>query len=884
MKIKLDQEGRYCSYSEPEQPRQPENKQEHSTLGEGGIVDKLQAAVYNSGEQVISTLKEKRLANEKNEGFKQAQVALQELGHFCYNIGFAGEQSCGKSTVINSLLRYPMMPTSQLTTTATVVKLSYSEHLRIQAKDEDSGKTVLDYDCVMPQGAQEVFRERFAKLLDYGVEAMNKLVMETFQAFTDVNVLDSSDLKPADMDLVPENPRHVMFLLLVLLAVYVGQNDSSWGADTKALMDKRAELLGMLGIPQNTVNISVHAKADFEVLKSGLVITDLPGLGSNAGNQVVDGRKVKGHDEITKKAIQECDAMVFLGTPENRHAGYDALREMLTNAKIKQAVYKGNRIIAVLNQADRCGVAQLKNALKDFCTALDAVGVNKKPEEILTYSGIAGEYKFEEVPFQRTLLYNREYREADLRADAEANGDSFEELKSDEVARLKRQLKRSYDSSGIEKLLNLFRTDYVEQGKYIKSTNALQALRELVVGSVNTLEQIAKNCDLLCNTHNALQSDMMEKVKIAVEKPLAEAQEKINKEISRTSKDMETDLGYYTQEVPQLYINAFDTGLTAYKQDLLNCMNGFRLTYVGLGSRARIDQAGSQNRRIYLDLQDKMKALPVSLTEVNIQYEKILDIVRGKIDRFYEDALDGFSGLSEATKFSLDGVIQEARKSSISEKEIEALKILRDQMVEFIEKQLGLVGTQFSRHQNATTDAMSKVVQKIFDLNDQMVGQFTTSSLTALKKKVAPGGIFVAKEFVMVDGADGLKTEVGQMRLTEEERQIIAGNVDAGVNAIVHNEITTWINDLYVIATAYATLQSQIQVPLEDMISSMGKSAQENADKAESVRKQIEEWKNVTTHLNGSVCSVLEEACAHLDDREPINNQMKKNVFFGCFA
>lgn len=868
---------------QPGKVQKSDNMQQEIHFTEDGVVDKLQGTVYNTGTRVLSVLKDKKLIDEQNAGYAQARAALKELGHFSYNIGFAGEQSCGKSTVINSLLRYPLMPTCKLTTTAVVVQLAYSNHLRVRAVDGDSRNVVLDYDCEIPKdtAAQKQFRERFDKLLDYGVDAMRELVMETFQPFTDVDVRKTFP-QLSDMDMSPENPRHVMILLFVLLAVYVGQNDKDWDEQKEKLMQKRAQLFRFLGIPKETVNIAIYAQADFELLKSGLVITDLPGLGSNAGTQEINGRKVKGHDDITKEAIQDCDAMVFLSTPENRQAGYKVLTEMLSNAKIKQSVYKGDRIIAVLNKADRCGETERITVLQNFCAALASVGVNKESKDIIPYSGIAGELRFEDVPFERTLLYKEEVDEDDLRKKALRKGKDFEELKEDAVDDLKYEAEESYQKSGIEKLLNLFRTSYVEQGKYIKSTAALQALREMVVSTVNSLEQMAKNCDLLCQSHNALQTGMVEKVKTAVEAPLSAAYTQTDIGIGRTSSDILQELSFYTSSVADLYIKAFEAGLTDYKIRLSDCMTGFDLTWLGLGSKARIDVPGSTNRQVYLNLQDEMKSLPIFLTEVNQQYEKILDLVRTKIDRFYEDAVDSLAHLSDDTRHSLDGVILDAKKSRISEEEIATLEMMKEQMVAFVKTSQDLVVNQFNRQQGAITAAMQNVVKAVFNLNDTMVGQFTSATQGELNNRLSTGAIFSSRDYVLIDGSDGLKAAVNHLSLTEQEKDIIRTNVDARVNAIVKNEISNWIDDLYMIVTAYSTLQGQIQVPLEDMINSMGQTVEQNAAKAEALRKQIGDWTETVQALNEAVCPTLKEACTYINDREPVNIQMQENVFFGC--
>ena len=868
-----------------QKPENPDTQPEICFTGDSKI-DILQSAVYNAVKASLSMVGQEKLLNEQNqESFNQARKALQELGHFSYNIGFAGEQSSGKSTVINSLLRYPLMPTCQLTTTAVAVQLAYSDHLRVRAVDDDSQKVVLDFDCVMPQNsaAQRQFRDRFSKLLEYSMEAMKIMVIENFQYFTDLDVKNDY-VSPSDIDISPENPRHVMLLLFVLLAVYVGQNDDSWKENTEQLMKKRNALLRMLGIPADTVNVSVFAQADFELLRSGLVITDLPGLGSNAGNQVINGRTVKGHNEITKEAIKNTDAMVFLGTPENRKSGYEVLTEMLSSAKLKQTVYKGDRIITVLNQADRCGERERETALQNFCTALASVGVDKKPTDILPYSAIAGEHMFEDIPVERTLLYKREVNEEDIRNKAARKGKRFEDLIEEKIDDLQWEATEAYKKSGIEELLSTFRTTYVEQGKYIKSTAALQAVRALVKVSVTALEQTANNCELICRAHGNLKTEMVEKVKVAVENPIADSIGRSTKDIIRIGSDTNTELENYTDNVAELYIKAFCEGLAKYQSKLKDIISGFELTWFGLGSKARIDVAGSPNRQKYLNLLDEMNSFSISLTKVNDKYEKALHLVRTKIDRFYEDTLDGLKYLEQETQRSLDNVIRQAELEKLSDEEIATLRTLKEQMVSFVEKQFDVVESQVDRQRDAETEAMNKIIAAIFQLNNTMLGQFVSATKGEMNKRLSQGGFFTNKEFILIDGSDGLKAAINGLALTAQEKDNITANIDAGVTAILQNEVPLWIDDLYGVIAIYEDLQVQVQTPLQDMINSMGQNAEENAAKAAAMRKKVDCWKEVAKALNEKVCSTMTEACTYVNDREPSNIRMQENICFDCFS
>ena len=139
-------------------------------------IDLLQTKVNNAGIKVLSTIeKEKLLDTRNNEHFEFTAKELKNNADFKFNIGFAGEQSAGKSMVINSLLQYPLMPTCNLTTTCTVVRLEYGERIRVVAIDDDTQKQVFDLDCT------KVMPEQFKKLKEYAILALHVLVVENLQ-------------------------------------------------------------------------------------------------------------------------------------------------------------------------------------------------------------------------------------------------------------------------------------------------------------------------------------------------------------------------------------------------------------------------------------------------------------------------------------------------------------------------------------------------------------------------------------------------------------------------------------------------------------------------------------------------------------------------------
>lgn len=876
-----------------------ENAAQDPILSGDSAVDKLQATVYRAGMRLVPILQSAENSLEKTSAKKAAaseseekmdpmemvNTALKELGHFAYNVGFAGEQSCGKSTVVNSLLQYPLMPTCKGTTTASVVQIVYSEHFRVRAIDDDMKKTVLDYDCEMPKNpaAQKKFRERFDTLLDYAISAMDILVIENFQYFTDAKVGDKR-ITVKDVELSPDDPKHVMLLLFILLGVYVGQNDLGWSEEKRQLMEKRRGIFAYLGIPKDTVNISVKSQGKFEMLKSGLVITDLPGLGATAEQREdANGRTIKGHNEITEEAIQETDAMVFLTTPENRVAGYEVLPAMLSSAKLKETVYKGDRIIPILNKADTCnGEQDRKTVIQSFCTALAAANVEKKPEEIRLYSGILGEYKFEGIPFERTLYFRRNYNEKSVQREAERKHREYEEVKEDKISELQYDMEELYTESGIEELLKFFCTSYIEVGKYNKSTSALQALRAMVMSIASELGSTAKVCQNRLTNRATIQASLVEGLKNAVTKPLTRANYRMYEEAERIGVDTHEDLDDSKTIIVQMYTSAFEKALEEYKGKLLSRLGKFKLNVGGLSDNARIDVAGSANRLHYVELQKEYKDFQISLLEVNEQYGKILKKVRTRIDRFYSDAIANLTNVRDEIRQSMDDSIN-AAKGNISAEELKTLEAVRNQLLSLVEKQIEIVRINLEQHRQEETDAMNNVLSAISGLNKVMTEGYAKKVKSQLDSSKSDGMIFKKRDYLLIDGPDGMKTAVYSLQLSQEDAQNLSLNLGSDVDAIIYQAIGQWVLTLQGIAGMYVDLQNRLKKPLQETIDVMTGTVEDSRLKLEAAKKQLLKWYEICHQLNEDVHPALEAARTQMKDREDSNLWLLENIFYKCF-
>lgn len=466
--------------------------------------------------------------------------------------------------------------------------------------------------------------------------------------------------------------------------------------------------------------------------------------------------------------------------------------------------------------------------------ALTASGVKKSADDIILYSGIFGEYNYKEIPFERTLYYAQNYDERTVSRTVRRGGCTLEEAEKQHIKDLYEDMGYQYEDSGIEKLKQFFRTAYVEKGKYNKSTAAVQAVRAIFLNVISGLEQAAKSSSVLSSAQTSIMHDMVRSLESAVRKPIAEITTRQNTELERISEDVNSNMENYIGTVPVFYTDAFQSALKNYKNKLISIMDGFELTWRGIGSKALISAPGSANRERYLKLMNEIEQFPVSLLMVNSQYEKVLEFTGKKIDRFYSDTLNSLGQLKNDIRESLKKAIKKAEKQNLGSDELDALKQLKDQLNLFIDKQIEATKENLNNQQKVETDAQHEIINAIFDLNRVMADQYTDSIKEQLKRRISSGIFFTSKEYLMIDGSEGMKASVNNLDLTDEESENIQMNIDVGVNVVMRDKLSNWVNDLYDILNMYIVLNEQIEKPMSEMVDVMSNSAEENKRKLEN--------------------------------------------------
>lgn len=875
MKFELTTEKKQFETFEKSDSGKNDNPADMTAQGQEAI-DVLQAAFYNSAKKIIHGLeKENAVKQDNKESYQDVVKSLQDLKTFHYNVGFAGEQSCGKSTVINSLIGYPLMSTCNLTTTCVSTKLVYGEIIRIVVNDDDTKKKVLDVEC------GKLGKEHIRKLKEYACAVMPVSIIENLQYFTDKNIFEDSNVKVEDLVYFDDkNPKHIAVLVLVLLTVYVGQNNSKMKANEKAVNDKREQILTFFGFPAETLNYSVQIQWDCDLLKCGMVITDLPGLGALAAEREIDGKVLKSHDNITIEAIQACDSMTFLVDETVRDVGTAALKEMLSSAKLKDVVNKGERIIPVLNKADRLdGAAQINSTISKVLSLLESANVTKKKEDIWLYSAIAGEYAYQDIPFEQTI-----YNKINFKKQYDVMHEEYVDMgiTDDDMIRKKisssmnKKLQKAFEQSGIEELLQFFRLTYIQKGKYEHTKTSVLAMRRLLLDIVAPLEALVKNYEAMSHLAGDVVDRLLSKeLEDDIRAPLSKA-------IDRASNArVNLDLPKATiDSIPMEYSVMFQNALKDYKEQNLEIVNSFSLFVFS----ARVDQKNSDNYKLYQKLLERCNHMTFDIAAVNKKYMLVLQSVTMEIEKIYEHALGVLKELQGDYPEKLQTAFESYERNCNGDEDIlKPLEALKKTLITYVSKQIDAIEDSMKCSQEELTAAGNRAVNSIIRFNTDIIDKYTQSVTSQVKNAIHGGAVFSSRDYLLIEGPGGLKELFNNLSLSRSDSDYIEREVrDIGVINIT-NHLDEWIEDAKDrVQYPFRQLDKQVKNLIRDTADNLKGMADGSHNAGQEIRSLLESVNKSMNEFKEEVQFAYDQAIEKTDDA--VLQQYKGDIFRGIVA
>lgn len=403
------------------------------------------------------------------EWMELAGGSAEKLKNFRYNIGVVGVQSSGKTTLLNTLLGYPLMPSAAVVTTCSVTYIRYGEKLAVKAEDA--------YGKIYNMHLEKMSRALFEELKRYTCKCHKKYSLDHLIYFTDADMSPDGEGNPCTLDaeelgLEYGDLMHRAVLVLVLLSLYVDQNQNPELLDdtVKEIIGERKLLLEKIGIPRSVKEYKVILEWNNPVLKKGLEITDLPGLGAD----VAASSGYKSHESITLEELNKTDSTLLILEPEMKKEHIDPLNPILTSYEMKKIKNLEERLIPVVNKIDLCG---FKNA---YMNKLNQVYKKYQLEIGKTYgiAALLAEQKiFEknpEIPLSRSAFARRNLE--GVKELLEMTGASQEEY-------IKKMLDKNMEYSRFEEFA-AYILDYLPKAEVMESLQLLIYLYQAVKTAV----------------------------------------------------------------------------------------------------------------------------------------------------------------------------------------------------------------------------------------------------------------------------------------------------------------------------------------------------------------------------------------------------------------
>ena len=303
---------------------------------------------------------------------------LKALSEHKCTVAVLGLQSSGKSTLLNGIIGYPVLPVTEIKGTTCPLFLEYGEKPLLTAVTKSESEVQIN----------GIFSEDiFSKLIEYVCTCVNEHIFfpENMSYFMSEESTSDS-LHPSEIFMNRENPKHGITLAMIVFSSYI-ENDG--GKDK--ISQFRENLMRLLGIKGRLDHLIL--KWPSEAVNNNTRLIDLPGLGS-----VFAGKDQEySLDKRSEQQSAKSDVILFITTPETVGGQLQQVCERIYSGKNEY----GSPVSAiVINRADE--VQHKLITLNAAQAMLPLISVN-------TYmiSAISGEYKFlgESVPIERTIYW-----------------------------------------------------------------------------------------------------------------------------------------------------------------------------------------------------------------------------------------------------------------------------------------------------------------------------------------------------------------------------------------------------------------------------------------------------------------------------------------------
>lgn len=231
---------------------------------------------------------------------------LSEYAERPCTLGILGLQSAGKTTLINACLGYPVLPALLTKGTVCPMRIEWGEKPSLQVRMCHRER---EWEVGI---SDKILEQIFPRLLEYVCLCVNLAVFypENLSYFLEEEKSPGA-LTPQDILMDPKDVRHVIALVLIALNAHVEASGSACGAILQPVKEAQQRLLKMLGLDTGEMK-SLCLSWNSPLLKEGLCLVDLPGVGSGS---TADG-KSDTLGEIACDWAKHMDVLLCMTTQE----------------------------------------------------------------------------------------------------------------------------------------------------------------------------------------------------------------------------------------------------------------------------------------------------------------------------------------------------------------------------------------------------------------------------------------------------------------------------------------------------------------------------------------------------------------------------------------
>ena len=361
--------------------------------------------------------------------------------------------------------------------------------------------------------------------------------------------------------------------MAILLAGHVGQDDVDRNSEKDKLVAKRAELLKSIIGLNDDADYGIRIGMSSDLLDNGLVLVDLPGLGSNVGK----------HDGITTDYLFRTDSIVLVyGDDANTKETNAALKRVMKSEKM-QTEGKDSRFLAVLNKCDdpyekdpdaySIRLSQAVQSIKPQCKEV-------KIREIIPISALYAEYRYLKngIDLKMTRLWSKGYKR---RAEREGiSADLYENAKKELDERYHTEFE--YTDTETQKTVKYSTAFFMEEtiGQYtarIRFLNAIKQFDDLVGkynGQLTKLQMEAAFLRLIQLCGDRFMRSLLDEMNRAFQSVEA----KFVSELDAAQADIaaqQTRLAFQVNEASHAYLKGLDSAdkaMNRYMGDIIKTM------------------------------------------------------------------------------------------------------------------------------------------------------------------------------------------------------------------------------------------------------------------------------------------------------------------------